>query len=402
MTIAGVAVSEIRVLHSVLKYLNLTENWVAPQVFRVPGASGRILCDERVNASLFAVPPDAVFVDAPPPIRHWRLRPWIQRRVDRRGCNRWASEMRVRRWKPHLVHGHFGPRGWANRNLARRLGTPLVTSFYGYDAWMAPRVEPEWHERYRDLFAQGEAFLVEGPAMRERLGTLGCPAGKIVVHRIGVDVDGLAFSERPFGTPLSIAMVGRFVEKKGLPDGLRACAAARRGGVDLRVTIVGDATPGDADGARIAAELRALSAGPDLSGCVRFTGFVSAAETRDIVGTHDVFLCPSRHAANGDAEGGSPVILTEAMAMGALCIATRHCDIPEVVVDGVTGILCTEGDVDALATAIAGVPLAMPRVRAMTHAGRRHVEQAFHLETQLAALGRLYATFLGRSVPKTT
>jgi colanic acid/amylovoran biosynthesis glycosyltransferase len=388
-------VGEIRVLHSVLRYLNLTENWVEPQVFRVPGSAGRILCESRVNEAAFPLQPSAAILDPPARTWHWRQRDWARRRADRLGCNRWISEMRVRAWRPHLVHAHFGPRGWATRNLARRMGTPLITSFYGYDAWMAPRLEPEWHERYADLFAQGAVFLVEGPAMRDRLVALGCPHDKVVVHRIGVDTAGLVFQDRAFESPVSIAMIGRFVEKKGMADGLRACALASRGGIDLRVTIVGDASPGDAGGQRIATELRSLADSPDLKGRVRFTGFLSADETREVVATHDVFLCPSRHAANGDAEGGSPVVLTEAMAMGAYCIASRHCDIPEVVIDGRTGALCAEGDVDGFAAAIGAIRGAETRIREMSRAGRQHVDEAFCLHTQLAGLGRIYERLAG-------
>jgi hypothetical protein len=45
-----------------------------------------------------------------------------------------------------------------------------------------------------------------------------------------------------------------------------------------------------------------------------------------------VFLCPSRFGPGGDAEGGLPVELLEAMGMGLLCVGSRHCDIPEAII----------------------------------------------------------------------
>lgn len=380
----------VRVLHSVTKYLNLTENWIEPQVFRVPGAEGRVICDARANEAAFPASPDALIIDPQVTEWHWRQRAWLARRADRRGANRAWSAWRARRWRPHLVHGHFGPRAWASRNLAARMNVPLVTSFYGYDAWMAPRTEPIWIDRYRDLFGVGALFLVEGPAMRDRLEALGCPPSKVRVHRIGVDLDGLTFRARAFAPVVTVAMVGRFVEKKGLADGLRACAAARARGLDLRVTIVGDSAPNDSAGQSIAEALRALADGPELAGRVHFTGFISADETRSVLASHDVFLCPSRHAADGDAEGGSPVALTEAMAIGAYCIGTRHCDIPEVIADGQTGAICEEGDVEGLARALCDIPDNVPRVVQMTREGRRRVEQRFAIERQLAGLGEIY------------
>ncbi|MCC7044022.1 MAG: glycosyltransferase [Acidobacteria bacterium] len=383
----------IRILHSVSSYLTLTENWIEPQVCRVPGTLGRVLCDNRANPETFPMAADDLLVDTAPVGWHWRIQRLLDHGRRRRGAS--VGVMRqIRRWRPHLLHAHFGQRGWQMIGAADRLGIPLVTSFYGFDAWMVPRAEPHWIERYAMLFSDGTAFLVEGPAMRDRLVALGCPESKIRVHRIGVNLSGLTFRERSFSGPLTVAMVGRFVEKKGLADGLRACALARTRGVDLRVTIVGDATPGDSAGDLIRRELRELAEGPEMVGRVHFTGFIPAASTSDVLRSHHVFLCPSRHATSGDAEGGSPVVLTEAMATGSFCVGTRHCDIPEVIVDGRTGMLAEEGDVEGLANALCAVQGNGSAVQNMTREGRRHVEERFSLATQLAGLGRIYRSLL--------
>jgi colanic acid/amylovoran biosynthesis glycosyltransferase len=377
-------------LHSVSTYLNLTENWIEPQVRAVPGAVGRVLCEKRANTAAFPVEPEHVIVDAPVNPWHWRMRWPLLVRSRRRGVNHFLAELRVRRWKPDLIHGHFGARAWQNVNLARRLGVPLIASFYGYDAWMAPRVEPEWLERYAELFEHVALVLVEGPAMRDRLVELGCPPDRVRLQRIGVDLTGIPYRQRAFTQPLSVVMVGRFVEKKGLPDGLAACALALSRGVDLRVTIVGGASPDDVEGRRIGDELRRVAAGPHLQGRVTFTGFLTARETAAIVASHDIFLCPSRHAGNGDAEGGSPVALTEAMAHGAFCVGTRHCDIPEVILSGTTGYLVDEADVAGLARGLSEPVRDRDAAIAMTQVGRRHIEDRFAIARQLAALGNVY------------
>jgi colanic acid/amylovoran biosynthesis glycosyltransferase len=54
-------------------------------------------------------------------------------------------------------------------------------------------------------------------------------------------------------------------------------------------------------------------------------------------------------AADGDAEGGAPVTVIEAQAAGVPVAATFHCDIPMIVKNGETGLLCKERDVAALA-----------------------------------------------------
>jgi colanic acid/amylovoran biosynthesis glycosyltransferase len=71
----------------------------------------------------------------------------------------------------------------------------------------------------------------------------------------------------------------------------------------------------------------------------------------------------------------------EAMAMGLPAIATRHSGIPEVVEDGVAGVLVPERDVDALAVAIAQMADHPERWPAFGRAGRERVLEQHNIET---------------------
>jgi colanic acid/amylovoran biosynthesis glycosyltransferase len=384
----------ISVLHMLDYFVDLTENWIYPQITQVPRVKGSVICKGVGNLEMFPIDKRRLSVYPPP----WdsafgvpRLFDAVARRI---GYGDAFLALTTRQWRPLIVHAHFGIRGWDCLALKKRLAIPLVTSFYGYDAWLLPNVEPIWRERYKELFATGDVFLVEGPAMRARLMELGCPADKARVHRIGVNLSQLPFKAKDFSGDLKIAMVGRFVEKKGLLDGLRACSQASSLGVDLSVTIVGGPLSYDAAGQVIKDELHALAKRPELDGRVRFTGFLSLQETRSLLATQDVLLCPSKQAANGDAEGGSPVVLTEAMALGLLCIGTRHCDIPEVIIDARTGYLCHEGDVAAMADILCSLGNDPGKVRKLTNAGRKHVEENFSLRTQLDKAHTIYSSLL--------
>jgi len=85
------------------------------------------------------------------------------------------------------------------------------------------------------------------------------------------------------------------------------------------------------------------------------------------------------------------VALTQAMAAGLLCIGTRHCDIPEVVVHGKTGFLTDERDVAGLAEILLGADGKLRDHGAMTAEGRKHVEQTFDIRSQQARLAELYS-----------
>jgi colanic acid/amylovoran biosynthesis glycosyltransferase len=382
--------SALKVLHSVDTYLKISENWIYPQITQVPGVSSRVLCGVVVNRETFPLE-DARLFTTPPP---WekalgipRLCNALARRVG------WGGSLvraRIDWWKPQVLHAHFGMRGWESIALKKKLKCRLVTSFYGYDAWLLPKAEPVWRERYKELFSVGDAFLVEGPAMRDRLCDLGCPREKVVIQRIGADLESLTFETRDFSGELKIIMVARFVEKKGFADGLRACAMASVNGTRLSVTVVGDASADDEAGQKIKRELREISRHPGLAGKVRFLGFVPLQETRTLLKEHNIFLCPSKHAVSGDAEGGSPVVLTEAMATGLLCVGTQHCDIPQVILNGKTGFLCQEGDVAALAETLSRMALHSDKLSATTQCGRHHVEENFSLPAQMHRLRAVY------------
>jgi len=68
--------------------------------------------------------------------------------------------------------------------------------------------------------------------------------------------------------------------------------------------------------------------------------------------TFHVFIHPNQYGEKRDSEGGAPVVLMDAQATGMPVLSTFHCDIPIVVIHGVTGILVKEKDVNGLAEAI--------------------------------------------------
>jgi colanic acid/amylovoran biosynthesis glycosyltransferase len=232
---------------------------------------------------------------------------WLADQVDRAGCS--------------VVHAHFG---WSGRDAVeaqRRLGLPLVTTFYGRDLSEAQRAR--FRDPYARLFSAGSAFLVEGPAMAERLAAAGAPTERVRLVPIGIDLEGLPFADRAPTERLVALQAARFVEKKGVDLTLRAFAEARPALGPSELWLVGDG-PLRAELEKLAEELR-------IQEDVRFLGLVTHDRLKTIAAEADVALQPSRVAADGDTEGGAPVAILEFQALGLPVIATRHADIPFVV-----------------------------------------------------------------------
>jgi len=288
----------------------------------------------------------------------------------------------------NLLHAHFGYTGVHGLFAASRLGLPLVTSFYGQDVTLRSswaRLEPAfWHYNllWRRLFRRGDRFCALSGQMRDRLVDQGCPAEKIRIVRLGVDLARFG-GARPMRTgPTTVLMVGREVEKKGFDDGLRACAAARDQGADLRVVVLGTGAPGLVELQQLAASLGLDVAWPDPS--TRVVGAMAEA---------DILLVPSRTASDGDQEG-TPTVICEGSAAGLPVVATRHAGIPEQVDDGATGLLSDERDVAGLAAhllALAGDPA---RRDALGAAGRVKMAAEYSIAAHVRDLSAVYRELL--------
>jgi colanic acid/amylovoran biosynthesis glycosyltransferase len=269
-----------------------------------------------------------------------------------------------------IIQAGFGEQGLKALRMKRvgALKGPLVTAFRGAD--LTRFLRRRGRGVYRRLFREGDLFLPVSNVFAQRLASLGCPPGRIQVHRTGIDCARFTFDPRPPSGRLRLVTVGRLVEKKGIPDALRAVARLRQEGLDPSYTIVGDGP--------VRAALDDLVRGLELAG-VRFTGALSQADLLTEVRQADILLAPSVTAADGDEEG-IPNVLKEAMALGRPVVTTRHSGIPELVENGVTGFLAEERDPEGLASAIRhlhGHPEVWP---GLLDAARRKVEQEYDIE----------------------
>lgn len=284
-----------------------------------------------------------------------------------------------------IIQAGFGEQGLKALRMKRvgALQGPLVTAFRGAD--LTRFLRRRGRGVYRRLFREGDLFLPVSNVFAQRLASLGCPPARIQVHRTGIDCGRFTFDPRMPAIHLRLVTVGRLVEKKGIPDALRAISLLQHGGVDLSYTIVGEGP--------IRAELADLVRRLELKG-VRFTGALTQADLLEEVRQADILLAPSVTAADGDEEG-IPNVLKEAMALGRPVVTTRHSGIPELVENGVTGFLAGERDPEGLANAIRhlhGHPGIWP---GLLDAARRKVEQEYDIERLNDQLVDRYTDLLG-------
>ena len=174
--------------------------------------------------------------------------------------------------------------------------------------------------------------------------------------------------------PLRVATVGRLVPKKGFPHLIDAVASL---GVPVELDIAGGGELHD----DLAAQIERLG----LSDRVRLVGPLTQNEVSDLIRSAHVFVAPCIPADDGNIDG-LPTVVLEAMAIGTPVIATSVSGLPEVVRDGVTGILTEPGDVPALAEALTRLAEGQVPVITLARNARALIEEQFNSRRQAAAL----------------
>jgi len=253
---------------------------------------------------------------------------------------------RLRETKYDVVHAHWVvPNAALVAGLVRTHGVPLVVSLHGSDVFVAETLFPA-RVLATHALRQAGAVTACSEDLRRRALRLGArpertrtvPYGVDSMDAAGADVDAVrARLGAPPGATLVVAL-GRLVEKKGFSYLIQA--AARVPGVHV-------ALAGDGD-------LRAeLEARVEATGApVRLVGALDRASVAAALAAADVVVVPSVVDRAGNVDG-LPNVLLEAMAAGRAVIASRVAGIPDVVTDGVDGVLVEEKDVAGLAAALA-------------------------------------------------
>jgi colanic acid/amylovoran biosynthesis glycosyltransferase len=304
-----------------------------------------------------------------------RLRgePWNWEAKQAAAIEEWLQRLQIR-----AVLAEYGPTGVAMMDACERTGIPLVVHFHGYDAFRED-VVAEYQGDYQKLFAKCAALIANTNSMKNRLMGLGAPVHLILRNPVGVDTEKFTPTSPEANPPLFLA-VGRFVNKKAPYLTLMAFHQACQRAPGLQLTMVGDGPLWEA--------CVRLSDLLGISDRVDFLGIRTSSEIVELMGSARGFVQHSLTSFDGDSESLGVVFL-EAGASGLPVVATRHDGIPEVVVEGETGILVDEGDVEGMAEAMVLLASDPTLAAKMGKAGRWRVVEHFSMEQSISSLWRI-------------
>lgn len=190
---------------------------------------------------------------------------------------------------------------------------------------------------------------------------------------------------RPANAVPLVFFVSQLQERKGAPVLVEACRILSERGVAFRCVLAGD--------------------GPDmplveqmvekygLSGTVELPGAIFTEQVRGYLSQADAFALPCIVAQNGDMDG-IPVALMEAMACELAVVSTRVSGIPELIEDGVSGLLVNEKDAVSLADALQRLIEDQDLRRRLGKNARQKVLREFDVDASAARLAALFEFYL--------
>lgn len=393
-------------------YPRLSETFIAQEIaalekrgleilivsLRHPTDGRRHPVHDEIRAPL-AYLPEYLYQEPLRVLRAWRqVRRWPSYRsalaLWLRDLRRDPTPNRVRRFGQALVlaaelprdivrlHVHFlHTPASVTRYCAVLRGLPWSGSAHAKDIWTTP----EWDKR--EKLADCDWLVTCTEANRAHLAAL-APEGKVELVYHGLDFARFPppAASRPArdgsdaADPVVLLSVGRLVEKKGT-DVLLEALAQLPPELHWRLVHIG--------GGPLNAQLERQAAARGIAGRITWRGALPQPEVLAALRGADLFALASRIAGDGDRDG-LPNVLAEAQSQGLACVATAVSAIPELVEDGVTGVLVAPESPGALAQAIGALIADPARRAALGAAGGERVRARFALEPNLERLARRF------------
>ena len=310
-----------------------------------------------------------------------------------RADQRLTQELQKR--KIGLIHAHFAIDAIYALPYATRLNVPLVTTLHGFDVTRTDKsllmsCRPALINaalRRQNLQRSGDMFVCVSEHIKRAALLKGYPVEKLTVHYIGTDTKKYVPLDSRDHTEKYLVHVARLTEKKGTIFLLRALARIVPTNPSIKLKIVGDGP--------LRGELENEARQLGLSGHVTFLGARPFEETQNLIANAYAVVLPSITASNGDTEG-LPMVTKEAGAFGQPLVVTDSGGIAEAVIDGKTGFIVPEKNVEALADRIERLLRDPDMARQIGLNARAHIEENFNVQKQSAKLERIYDEVIRR------
>jgi colanic acid/amylovoran biosynthesis glycosyltransferase len=240
--------------------------------------------------------------------------------------------------KIDVVFAEYGMVGASITEACQLADVPLVIHYHGADVHHRETVAL-YHDLYQKAFKYASGLIAVSGDMAKALIAMGAPAEKVVTASCGVDTSAFPLLDIS-KTERTFLAIGRFVKKKSPTSVIKAFKQVVDKFPDATLSMVGTGPLFD--------EVKALISQLQLEKNVTLFGGLKAEQVKALFAKARCFVQHSVTAPDGDMEG-TPVTILEAGSSGLAIVSTQHAGIKEAVINGETGYLVPEHDIESMA-----------------------------------------------------
>jgi len=234
-------------------------------------------------------------------------------------------------------------------------------------------------KKYRDVkiasFLSKNIIAISNDVKYRNCSIYNIKESKVVTIYNAIDIDLFSVNKENPNSEIILGTVGKFTEQKGYDVLLKAFEEVLNHYSDIKLEIIGTGY--------LENDLTNLSEDLGITNSVRFLGSMSNRSVVETMNSWSIFVLASRWEGFG-------IVLIEAMALEKPVVATKVDAIPEVVEDGVTGILCQSEDYQGIAQGIISLLNDTEKAIEMGRFGRKRVEKYFTIGEMVNKLERIY------------
>jgi len=287
--------------------------------------------------------------------------------------------------KIDIVLAEYGMTGEFVTNLCFDMKIPLIVHFHGFDAHKISVIEN--NNYYKNVFKKASAIIVVSKFMEQQLISIGANKDKLFYNPCGPNTKFKTVTAKLNSN--YFLSVGRFVDKKSPFLTILAFKNVLNEYPDVKLKMCGDGPLLEA--------CKILIKGLKIEHSVEFLGVQSHSVIVKLMSEARAFVQHSVQPSHGDAEG-TPVAVLEASLTGIPVIATKHAGISDVIINGKTGFLINEYDIEDMAKYMKLVLTDIDKAKQIGAAARDWIEKNFSLTISINRLDEIITKIYNDSI----
>jgi len=276
-----------------------------------------------------------------------------------------------------VVFAQFGTVGAEIMKICKKINVPLIVHFHGFDISVKTVVE-YYREKYLEMFEYATYIIAVSKCMRNMLINLGCCESKIVYNPCSAN--DAYYNIRPTYNKKLFIGAGRFAHKKAPQNTILAFVKVLEKHPDATLILAGEG--------ELLEACKELIKQNHIEKSVFLPGVFKAEQLEQWLSEAMAFVQHSITAPNGDMEG-TPVVILEASLAGLPIISTFHAGIPDVIIDGKTGLLVNEGDIEGMAKNMIWILDNPEKAKEMGVAGKENIWKNFNMKKHIRTLDEI-------------